>query len=247
MQKGIFKFKQFEVSHVRSAMKVGVDGVLVGAWAGLGSADSASPNGLDIGAGCGMITLMAAQRYPGAKIIGVEIDGEAAAEAAGNAARSPWSDRVEIVRGDVWEFAGMADNQEKFDFIISNPPFFASGVAQPHTAREMARHQNGLSPTAVLEIAARLLKPGGEISLIAPAGQEEELLDSITSLPLRLKALCRVRDKRDKTPKRVMLCCRKGKTAPEESVVPEILTIRDDNDDYSEAYRILTGPFYLNF
>ena len=127
-----FNFKQFHVAHDRCAMKVGTDGVLLGAWAGVAGASRV----LDVGCGSGMV----AQRTA-AHVVGVEIDAPAAEQAIENVAASPWAHRIEIVHADVSDLCP----DEKFDHIVSNPPFFAEDLLPPDVARARARHTAGLT------------------------------------------------------------------------------------------------------
>lgn len=230
-----FRFKQFTVCHSRSSMKVGVDGVLIGAW---GSVEGL--RGLDAGCGCGLIALMAAQRNPACTVEALDIDDSSITEAYGNFRGSPWGGRLLARNEDVMEFAGKEENQSRFDFIISNPPFFASGVKAPSTPRERARHEGSLSPSRLVEIAERLLAPGGTLSMILPA-------DNITSVKdtadLKIERTCLVADREGKEPKRMMVEMRKRcEVIPRE----ERLYIREGRD-YSPAYRYLTKDFYLAF
>ncbi len=158
----MFRFKQFEVAHEAAAMKVGTDGVTLGAWA------PCAGRVLDVGAGCGLIGLMAAQR--GAeRVLMLEIDPAAAAEARENARRSSWTERIEVINADFLTW----DTDEKFDNIISNPPFFANGDLAPDPARAAARHQGALTPEAFMMRAAGLLAPQGRVSVIIPADLAE--------------------------------------------------------------------------
>ena len=193
----MFRFKQFSVAHEVSAMKVGTDGVTLGAWARCGG------RVLDVGCGCGLVGLMAAQRGA-SDVVMVEIDPGAAAEAAENAARSPWSDRVEVCNAD---FLTMEPARwGTFDNIISNPPFFATGELAPDAARAMARHQGALTPAAFMAAARRLLGDGGRVSVIVPA----DLMESWTfAAELAGLHLCRAAGlftrKRAVVPRRMLL------------------------------------------
>lgn len=151
----LFRFKQFAVCHAASAMKVGTDAVSIGAWA------PCFGRMLDVGCGCGIIGLMAAQR--GALSVDmVEIDSVAADEAAENAKKSPWSDRIIVHCGN------FLDMQGTFDTIVSNPPYFASGVLAPDDRRSAARHEGQLNPETFMRKASQLLAPGGLVSVIVP-------------------------------------------------------------------------------
>lgn len=154
----IFRFKQFSVNHAAAAMKVGMDGVTLGAWA------RCSGRVLDVGAGCGLIGLMAAQRGASAVDM-VELDPAASREAAENAARSPWTGKIAVYCADFLEFNPVG----KYDCIISNPPFFATGELAPDRARAIARHQGLLTPCAFMAKASELLAPGGTVSIIIPS------------------------------------------------------------------------------
>lgn len=158
MSKQIFRFKRFAVSHSAAAMKVGTDGVTLGAWA------RCSGRVLDVGAGCGLIGLMAAQRGA-SEVEMVELDPAAAHEASENAAGSPWGAIVKVYCVDFLEFKPSG----KYDNIISNPPFFATGELAPDPARAAARHQGELTPQAFMAKAAECLAPGGAVSVIIPA------------------------------------------------------------------------------
>ena len=232
----VFRFKQFEVHQQRSAMKVGTDGVLVGAWASVQPEDRAI---LDIGTGTGLIALMLAQRNPEAKVIGVEIDAESAAQARENVDRSPWSDRVEIVESAVQEFA----TDERFDLIVSNPPYFVDSLKCSDDSRTTARHTDSLSFAELMRSAARLLKPEGRFAVIVPA---EAALSVIAAGSLHLLRRCDVMTKPTAgAPKRVML-----EFSPQfgGAAVRETLTIGDGTArGYSPEYRALTREFYLKF
>lgn len=219
-----FQFKQFTVSHSRSSMKVGVDGVLIGAW---GAVDGAY--GIDVGCGCGLIALMAAQRNSNAYIDAIDIDTPSVEEATCNFFNSPWSGRLSAKMADAIEFSKRPDNLEKYDFIVSNPPFFASGISDPSTQREKARHQGSLSPFTLISAAERLLRPGGTLSMIVPFDQ------ILPASSLEIERECHVADREGKAPKRKMIIMRKG---PVKRPILETLYVKGD----SEA---LTSEFYL--
>ena len=147
-----FKFKHFEIHQDRCAMKVGTDGVLLGAWA-LGGKRI-----LDIGSGTGLISLMMAQRYPEAQVVGIDLDAEACAEARENVAASPFADRVNIVDCRLQDYESL----EKFDAIVSNPPFFLNSLKNPDSKRSMARHADSL-PFRELFRGVKLLLSDDEI------------------------------------------------------------------------------------
>ena len=231
----VFRFKQFEVQQQRSAMKVGTDGVLIGAWASVRPTDKAI---LDIGTGTGLIALMLAQRNPEAKVVGVEIDAESAAQTRENVEQSPWSDRVEIVECAVQEYV----TEQKFDLIVSNPPFFVDSVKCNDESRSKARHTDTLSFADLMRTATRLLSPEGRFAVIVPA---EAAMSVVAAGNLHLVRRCDVRTKPKGQPKRVML-----EFSPrfEGAALREELTIGDGtNGGYSAEYKALTRDFYLKF
>ena len=119
-----FQFKQFTVWHDRCAMKVGTDAVLLGSWIHVENAQRL----LDVGCGCGLIALMAAQRCPEGKIVAIEIDPDAAQQAKENVQSSPWADRIQVIQEDFAKFT----DENKFDVIFSNPPYFANSLKCPN-------------------------------------------------------------------------------------------------------------------
>lgn len=231
-----FRFKRFAVSHSRSSMKVGIDAVLIGAW---GRVEGL--RGLDIGTGCGVIALMAAQRNQNCILDAIDIDHESVEEAAQNFASSPWNERLRAFEMNVEMYGASRKDDELYDFILSNPPFFDSGIKTPVTARERARHQGELTIEKLIDEAERLLKPAGHLSIIIPTDQ----MGHVKNRDMNLTRICHVSDRPGKTPKRVMLTFTKDeeKEAPEE----ELLYIRNAEGNYSEAYKILTADFYLAF
>ena len=146
-----FQFKQFVVFHDKCAMKVGTDGVLVGAWAQVDGARRV----LDIGTGSGLIALMLAQRNPDAFVTAVDIDEAAVEQARENVARTPWSDRMEVERLDIRK--APEEWNGCFDAIVSNPPYFVESVKCPQAQRNTARHTDELDFDALLSKVSVLL------------------------------------------------------------------------------------------
>ena len=216
-------------------MKVGTDGVLVGAWATVRPTDREV---LDIGTGTGLIALMLAQRNPEAQIVGVEIDAESAEQARENFEASPWSDRVRVVECAVQEFS----TENKFDLIVSNPPYFVDSLKCPDGSRNTARHTDTLSFGELMHTAEQLLAPDGRFAVIVPA---EAALSVIAAGNLHLVRRCDVKTKPSGVPKRVML-----EFSPRfcGAAVREELTIGDGtNGGSSPEYVALTREFYLKF
>ena len=156
-----FTFKQFDIKHDKCAMKVGTDGVLLGAWAEGGQRI------LDIGTGTGLIAIMMAQRYGEASVTGVDIDHDAAIQARDNASRTPFASRISIVESPVQNLS--ADTHGLFDAIVCNPPFFTDSLKNPDQQRAVARHADTLPYRQLFETVAQLLAANGEFSAVIPA------------------------------------------------------------------------------
>lgn len=227
----IFIFKQFRVSHSASAMKVGVDGVLAGAWVRLPDVGRV----LDAGSGCGLIALMCAQRNCAVEIDAVDCDPGSAAEASANYLASPWADRIRQLTGD-W-----TDTQCRYDLIVSNPPFFESGIAAPDTARLISRHAATLSPRTLLRNAPRMLAPGGSLAMISPYDGLNSLLAEADVSGMYLHRLCKVKDHPGTPIKRILT--QWAMTEPQQ-VEYEILTLHNADGFPTEDYKKLCSGFY---
>lgn len=242
MEENIFRFKKFNVSHGKGSMKVGVDAVLLGAWAG-----KEATKILDVGTGSGVISLILAQRFPNAKILAIDIDPPSIEEASQNFQTSPWRSRLNAAQ---MEFPmGLKINPQKFDLIVSNPPFFKAGIEQPITQREKARHQSSLSIFSLLKYSTDFLENHGRISIISPIEYLEEALNVGKENNLEILRLCRIRDNYKRPEKRMMLefgFCKKNGDA----FSMELLTLFDEGNSRHEPtveYRNLCKDFYLKF
>ncbi len=229
-----FRFKQFAVEQDDVAMKVGTDGVLLGAWASCDGAERI----LDIGTGTGVIALMLAQRNTEAKIHAVEIDSTATQRARSNFDMSPWAERLDVECCAVQAFKP----SEKFDLIISNPPYFVDSLLPPDAKRSTARHTHDLTFEELDKAVCRLLADDGRFALILPTAEFEKYL-SITHLHLVRR--CDVHPTTGAAVKRVMAEFAKSKIA---TPANENITIEQQRrGDYTEEYRVLTKDFYLKF
>lgn len=232
----MFRFKRFEVLNDRTAMKVGTDGVLLGAWCDVTSAHRV----LDVGTGCGVIALMVAQRNSDARIDAVEIDKDSADEAALNFSRSLWSKRLHIEHCDFNEFA-LRDEVGRYDLIVSNPPFFTNGVLPPEASRMSARHTQNLSYDQLLKNADRLLAEDGKIALITPFENIKEIVEGSVFNSLSISKKVNVVSVKGSSPKRVLWELRHEPCEMQESeLVIEISPL-----SYSEEYVALCKDFYL--
>jgi tRNA1Val (adenine37-N6)-methyltransferase len=237
VEKGLFQFKQFGVRHDRCAMKIGTDGVLLGAWA-FGQTHFSTAALLDIGTGSGVIALQLAQRFLEARITGIELDVEAAQQAAENFLAAPWKERLQAQCGDIRDLKGVS----LFDGIASNPPFHAEQVSSGDSLRDQARQEGGLPFSELFATASRLLKPGGLFALISPAQSEGAIRRCAQKEGLSLYRLCRVKGHEAAPVKRLMWEFSKG---PVESCIEEELTLEIQRGEYTDAYTKLVAPFYL--
>lgn len=219
----MFRFKQFTVRQQRCAMKVGTDGVILGAWARGGQ------RVLDVGTGTGIVALMMAQRYPEAKVTAIDIDEGAVAQATENVEVSPFIGQVTVVRESVQEHQGL------YDAVVSNPPFFIGSLAAPNRQRNMARHTETLTYAELMQAAWRLLTDGGELSVIVPFDYRQRMEDEATFTGFFPSRVCALRTIEGKPARRFLLAFRKHPCERQY----DVMTIGDDN------YKALTDAFYL--
>lgn len=239
-----FRFKQFSVSHHRSAMKVGVDGVLIGCWADIGDAKRI----LDVGTGCGLIALIMAQRVPDALVDAIDIDAPSIEEASENFSTSQWSERLRAILCNYSDIRSLLKEDEGYDLIVSNPPYFDSGVTEIVTAREKARHQGELSPLSLLCEAKNFLKPGGSVAMVFPSELSAALEEEARILGYSLMRKCLVRGHQEAPYKRVLVQWRYTKGLSDQLNIPsEYLTLESSIKIPTDEYMSLCKDFYLKF
>ncbi|MCF8371948.1 MAG: methyltransferase [Bacteroidales bacterium] len=231
-----FTFKQFTVWHDKTAMKVGTDGVLLGAWADASCTSSL----LDVGTGTGLIALMMAQRFPTATIHAIDIDPDSVSQAVENFERSPWPDRLSAHLISFQELA--SEGKMKFDHIVSNPPYFKNSLHAPDFKRTMARHDSSLSFGEIIRGSVSILKPQGKLSLIVPFEAVPEVLDLSTACGLFCTRQLLVKPNPTKGVIRALLEIGFSnlKTKTDTLVIEE-----EKRHNYSQAYKELTNGFYL--
>lgn len=229
-------------------MKVGTDGVLLGAWAQGGCRI------LDIGSGTGLISLMMAQRFPEAEVVGIDMDADACGQARENVMASPFRYRVEIECCRLQDFGGTSETAEAsetaeglqaagvFDAIVSNPPFFVDSLKNPDSKRAVARHTDSLPFRDLFAGVKRLLSDEGVFSAIVPAEVVEQFVAESCMLGFYLIRKCGVKTVERKQPKRFMLSFAKHRILPYEECVK---TMMDSQGNRSEWYRKITEEFYL--
>jgi len=229
-----FHFKQFSIEQTRTPMKVGTDGVLLGAWCTCGPVG----NALDIGTGTGVISLMIAQRNPTAKITGIDPDPNAIAEARRNFLNSPWSERLEAIETKLQEF----DRMSEFDLIVSNPPFFENSLKPPSNGRTTARHTVSLAPKELVAATA-LLSKTGVLSGIYPVDTFDSFDKLMTEINFHPQRVTFVKPTPNKETHRVLFEYKEGKeNIPATS---ELIIEQAGRHHYSDEYIELTKDFYL--
>lgn len=240
---GKFQFKQFAVTDSHTAMKIGTDGVLLGAWTSIASSPATI---IDAGCGCGLIALMMAQRTSASdnipNIIGVEIDAGAAADAADNAKASKWADRITIANSDIFDF-DIAAQASRPLLIVSNPPFFKEKLQSPDRARALARHGGEFDVIELIKWSAGVISsPADRLSFIAPAERDGEIDYALSLARLYPLEKCAVYSRQGGKPMRTLWL---ASSAPYTLKRTEII-IRNADNTLTDNYKNLTQSFYLD-
>lgn len=233
----MFQFKQFSVEQDRCAMKIGTDGVLLGAWAPI----SNNPfSVLDIGTGTGIIALMIAQRSNAEQIDALEIDEEAYEQSVDNFENSPWSDRLFCFHAGLDEF--MEEPEDEYDLIVSNPPFYTEDYYSNNEQRDLARFADAMPFEDLVEAADLLLSENGIFSVIIPFKEEEKFLALAKEYDLFPMKITRVKGNPVSEIKRSLLAFKRTET---ENFYVDELIIETKRHIYTEEYIALTKDFYL--
>ena len=237
MRERVFRFKQFAVHHECAAMKLGTDGVLLGAWADVTGARRV----LDVGTGCGVIALMVAQRNNQAVVDAIDIDVDGVEESAQNFAASPWSERLNAFVADINDF----NPAEVYDHIVSNPPYFENGVLPPEASRRDARHTTTLTYDNLLCQSRRLLANGGMLSIITPADAHGSVIKAAAFHGMHIVRLTNVVPVAGHPAKRILWQLVAGSC--DKDIVTDTLVIESAPGCFTDEYRRLTADFYLKF
>ncbi|HYG19985.1 MAG TPA: methyltransferase [Ohtaekwangia sp.] len=228
-----FHFKRFSIRHDRATMKVGTDSVLLGTWTDVGRARSI----LDIGTGSGIIALMLAQRTsPETSIHGVEIDVENVEQARENVRLSPWPEKVKLFHTAIQDFKA----PNRYDLIVSNPPYFKNSLQPPDERRRQARHTTQLAHEELLQCVAKLLDERGEFSVVLPHQSEQAFISLASNQHLYCTRQWSFRTRSTKKVERWLLTFTRRQETPEQG---QILLYAEGNT-WSEGYRSLTRDFY---
>ncbi|GIU47399.1 tRNA1(Val) (adenine(37)-N6)-methyltransferase [Shewanella algidipiscicola] len=235
-----FSFKQFHIDDSHCGMPVSTDGVLLGAWAPLTEASKI----LDIGAGSGLLSLMAAQRSKGI-ITAIELDHDAAIDCSNNIDTSPWASRITLVPQCINQWLSQPTQPSLFDHIVCNPPYFDNGPQAATERRALARHTQSLSFQQLLEAIKTLLHPEGRASLILPTQSLKAFLSQLSAHQLTLIKRVDVASIEGKIPHRHLLLLGHQEPIAPHSDKPESLCIRDRSGKYTQEMVALTKAFYL--
>ena len=232
-----FQFKKFAVKQDQCAMKIGTDGVLLGAWSPI---DNNPKLVLDIGTGTGIIALMLAQRSDAEQIDALEIDENAYEQAVDNFENSPWGDRLFCFHAGLDEF--VEEPEDEYDLIVSNPPFYSEDYRSENEQRDLARFQEAMPFEDLIDAAALLLSENGIFSVIIPYKEEERFIDMCAEVELFPIKVTRVKGSHKTPIVRSLLAFKRYELAV---LVADELVIEINRHEYTDDYIELTNAFYL--
>lgn len=231
-----FHFKQFDVYQRHSAMRVGTDAVLLAAWARVDDATHI----LDVGTGTGVIALICAQRNSKAIVEAIDIDEGSIEDARENFDACKWKERLKLHLGDYRKIA----STEKFDLIISNPPYFTDSLRPSNPTRNTARHDDSLPADAFIQKTKSLLAPNGRLAIILPVSELERWIKEAATINLKPERICRVHTLAYKDASRVMI---EFSYSHSEEPAMESVLIEKSPGEKSEAYKMLIREFYTKW
>lgn len=233
MSNSYFRFKQFNINQQDCAMKVTTDACIQGAWTPTNNAKKI----LDIGAGTGLLSLMMAQRAANAQITAAELDITAAKQAGENVSATPWNDRVQVIQTDIRIF----ESNDKYDLIISNPPFFNNSLLSDKDARNKARHTASLSYDDLFNAINLNMSETGIASVLLPRPESDIWEDMIGRHGWHIHRTLLIKHTEGAAIKRVVLIA--GRRPAQR--IDEVLTIKLADGDYTPDFKQLLAPFYL--
>ncbi|MDF2380777.1 methyltransferase [Nostoc ellipsosporum NOK] len=239
MPNNYFRFKQFTIHQEHCAMKVTTEACLFGAWVSdYLKTDHSPENILDIGAGTGLLSLMLAQQHP-ANITAVELDNGAALQCQQNFMGSPWAERMNTQQGDIRTFSF----HQSFDVIVSNPPFYENDLSSPVKGRQLAHHSAELSLKELMGRVKSLLTYEGKFFILLPYKRKEDLYSLAKDNGLHICHQCIVRNSPRHSWLRFMAVLSPAVTI---LATEEVVSIRDEENNYTQAFTDLLRPYYLN-
>lgn len=236
MSNNYFQFKQFTVWHDRCAMKVGTDGVLLGAWSSIDKPYAA----LDIGTGTGLIALMIAQRSPETQIDAIDIDKDACMQAVENIKRSPFKDKIRMIHQSFLKYA----TEKKYDLIVSNPPYFSDSLKGPDQQRNTARHNDSMPLKQLIKHAITMLSDKGKIALVLPSTSSDEIDFIIATHHLYTLRRTDVVSVEGLKSKRFLIEI-SGKAPSGHITQTDTLVLTTNDHERTQQYNDLTKDFYL--
>ena len=236
MNPNYFIFKEFKVKQNQSAMKIGTDSILLGAWSSLKNNPYSI---LDIGSGTGIIALILAQRSQAQLIDAIEIDNNAYEECVDNFEQSPWGDRLFCYHTSLEEFTNEID--EKYDLIVCNPPFYSEDYKTKNKPRDLARFQDAMPFNHLIECASKLLSNYGEFCVIIPYKEEQNFIELASTANLFPNTILHVKGNPNSNIKRSLISLSFNRKEAETSE----LIIEFERHQYTQDYINLTKDFYL--
>ena len=238
MPNDTFAFKKFSIKQDKCAMKVGTDAVLLGAWINPDNSKTI----LDIGTGTGIISLMLAQKTE-AKITAIDIDKQSTEQAKLNVLASSYKTKIDVKNISIQELA--KDNGQKFDLIVTNPPYFIDSFKGTEVNRTIARHADALPFEELIDSVKKLLDIKGKFCLILPKNEAGIFRKMAELKGLYLSKLLRIRTKPEKeSEKRHLMQFEFKETEFSEST---LVLEENESRNYTQDYKEFTKDYYLNF
>lgn len=231
----MFRFKKFTVRQDRCSLKVGTDGVVLGAWANIAQAERI----LDIGTGTGLLALMCAQRNPIASVDAIEMDDPSAEQAEENVAASPWADRIRVHRMDVRKMK----SDRRYDLIICNPPYYSGDMSSPDERAGVAKHSCELSFSDLAKVVSDHLSDPGRFACIIPLRREGEMISLLYDLGIYPMRRCELKYLEDRPVKQLLLEFARD----ENEVRSELLIVEHQPGEFTIQYKYLLQDFLLKF
>ena len=233
-----FRFKQFTIQQEHAAMKVGTDGVLLGAWASVPVAGSTV---LDVGTGTGLIALMIAQRSRDVKMDALEIDPSSAKQARENFRNSPWNQRLRCIQEAFQNYASHC--KIRYDQLICNPPFFSGSMKSPSKSKNLARHDDSLSLGDLFAGAHTVIKETALLSLIVPADKQAQVFELISKHEMHSRRLTWVKPTPAKPANRILV---EFSPTPGLCQEDELIIETEGRHMYSARFKELVNEFYID-
>lgn len=233
-----FRFKQFSIDDSHCAMKIGTDAVLLGAWTNIGNASRI----LDVGTGSGVIALMLAQRSGNSLIDAIDIDEDSVRQAGRNIHNSKWKNRIRVSNISLQEFS--KTEKEKYDLIVSNPPYYHNMLKSADEKKKKARHTDELTHEELYSYSKKLLNEDGKICVVFPYDILSSVKETVLKQGFYVTRLCQVFPKEGSDAKRVLL---QFEMKRKELFSENITILQKDGVSYTPEYKILTKDFYLMF